>query len=436
MRDLLLTGFVIGLLPFILKIPRWGANAWAWLSMMNPHRAAYGFAHAFPFAQMVAVTTLVGYVFTKDRRPFPVNKITVVYLLFIVWMSITCLFAIADIGVVMAHWLFALKIHLMLFVTLMLIRSRKQIETLVWIVTFSIGFYGIKGGLWTILTGGGGRVWGPEGSMIEDNNGLGLALVMLVPFVYYLHYITQRRWIRYGLLAAGVLMCFSILGSQSRGGLLALIAMALVLAIKGRRPILMSALLVVGLTSAFLFMPSSWSSRMETIKSYEQDASAMSRIQTWHTMWNLAVDRPFVGGGYGADNAVTFALYSPDPQKAKVLVAHSIYFEALGEHGFPGVILYLLLGFFTWRSAGNLAKRTRNDPEFRDWVPVFMKMAQVSLLGFAVGGAFLSLVHFDLPYYIVGFVILAETYVKEQQSIRALGVDRPKSDKEEKVASR
>ncbi|WP_305073914.1 putative O-glycosylation ligase, exosortase A system-associated, partial [Propionivibrio sp.] len=261
MRDLLLTAIVVVLIPLILRTPRYGAYAWAWLSMMNPHRATWGFARNFPFAYTVALSTLIGFLFTKERKPFPVTPITVVYLSFWFWMTFTCLFAMNKPEVVLDRWIFVSKIHLMLMVTLMLIRGREQIEGLVWVVTASIGFYGVKGGVWTVLTGGGsGRVWGPPDSMIKDNNGLALALVVLVPFVYYLYQVSSRRIFRWGLAFSGVAICFSILGSHSRGAFLALIAMAFMLAFKGKRPFLMSFLLVAVLSTAILSMPENWTS--------------------------------------------------------------------------------------------------------------------------------------------------------------------------------
>jgi len=154
---------------------------------------------------------------------------------------------------------------------------------------------------------------------------------------------------------------------------------------------------------------------METIQSYEEDASAMSRITTWKTIWNLVMARPIVGAGFNTDNPVVFALYGPPGWDGSVLVAHSIYFEVLGEHGFPGLFLYLGLFFLSWMRAGKLARLTANDPDYASWVPLLMRMVQVSLAGFAVGGTFLSLVHFDLPYYILAFVILVDATVRERE---------------------
>lgn len=414
MRDILITVVIFGFIPFILHTPRLGAYVWAWLSLMNPHRGAWGFARSFPFAYSVALATLIGFLFSKERKPFPVTTITVFYLSFWIWMTFTCLFSMNTPEIVLERWMFVSKIHLMLMATLMVIRGREQIEWLIWVVTASIGFYGVKGGIWTVLTGGGGRVWGPPDSMIQDNNGLALALVVIVPLVYYLYQVSSHRMLRWALASSGVTIFFSILGSHSRGAFLALIAMALVLALKGKRPFMMSLTLVALLTAAIMFMPENWTSRMESIQTYEQDASAMSRISTWKTLWNLAMHRPIVGAGFGTDNPLVFTLYAPPGWEGGTPVAHSIYFQALGEHGFPGLLLYLLIGLFTWLKASSLARLTQDDAEFGQWVPMLMRMVQVSLVGFAVGGAFLTLVHFDLPYYIVAFVILVDASIRER----------------------
>lgn len=419
MRDIALTLIVFGVLPCILHNARLGAYVWAWISMMVPQGHTYGFAHSLPFAQLVAICTLVATVFSRDRRAFPFNGITIVYIGLLLWMSFTSLFALNTPEVVFDRLIFVMKIHVMLFVTLMLLRGREQIENLVWVCVISLGFYGVKGGMWTLLTGGGGRVWGPPGGMAADNNSFGLAMVMLLPFLYYFYQVSIRRWLRLGLLLSVIAFIFAILGSQSRGALLALIAMAGFLGLKGKRPVLTSLLLASVVFVAIGFMPDSWTGRMKTIDSYEQDSSAMGRLYTWKTLWALAVDRPLVGGGFNVDTPAIFATYAPAEgagiyRGQQVLVAHSIYFQMLGEHGFVGLGLYLLLWYTTWRKAGILARQTRDHPSYGSWVPLLMNMTQVSLTGFAVGGAFLSMAHFDLSYYICSFVILVDVSLREQ----------------------
>lgn len=437
MRDLILVTVVAILLPMALKHPVIGAYLYTWLSMMNPHKLAYGFARGLPFAQMAAIAVLLGLLMTRRRQPIPWgHPIVVVLLAFLSWMSFTALFAIAPADAVLDRWIFVLKIQLMLFVTWALVVEGKDLRILVWVVTLSVAFFGIKGGVWTVATGGGGRVWGPPGGMLQGNNELAVALVMLMPMLYWLRQTEPRRWLRHLLLFFMISCAFSILGSQSRGALLSLVSMALFLGLKGKYPVRTSLGIVMLVGIAIAFMPDTWSDRMDTIKTYQQDGSAMSRLWTWTTLWNVAVDRPFVGAGFVADNAIVFERYAPvdghwEVFRGAVFVAHSIWFQVLGEHGFVGLGLFLLLGACVWRSATKVARRARAlgtrvesgeagaeaAPLARD-LPLLMGMVQVSMIGYAIGGSFLSIAYLDLPYYIFGFVVIAHAILSRVEAGR------------------
>ena len=311
LRDIALTAVIGALLLLVFKQPVVGAYLWAWLSLMNPHKMTFGFAFSLPFAQLAAIVTLLVFLTTRKRWALPRSPIVGLLLAFIVWMSITSPFAIAPRDDVIDRWVFVIKIQVMLFVTWMLVTEAKQLRTLIWVVTLSVAYFGIKGGVWTVMTGGGGRVWGPPGGMLEGNNELAVGLVMLLPMLYFLRQTEPRLWLRKLLLFFMVMTAFSILGSQSRGALLALLAMTFFLGLKGKYPVRSSLGLLVGVALAIGFMPDSWNARMDTIRTYEDDGSAMSRLWTWQTMLNAALDRPFVGAGFAADNLIVFSLYAP-----------------------------------------------------------------------------------------------------------------------------
>src|SRR5690606_40380642 len=93
-----------------------------------------------------------------------------------------------------------------------------------------------------------------------------------------------------------------------------------------------------------------------------------------------------------------------------VRAAHSIYFQILGNHGFIGLFLFLTLWIITYREAGWLRKNANISPDTL-WAAQLGAMAQVSLVGYAVGGAFLSLSYYDLPYNIMVLVVMAKKWV-------------------------
>ena len=113
-----------------------------------------------------------------------------------------------------------------------------------------------------------------------------------------------------------------------------------------------------------------------------------------------------------ARGGVTFTLYAPNP--TDIHAAHSIYFQVLGEHGFVGLFLFLLLWWLTWRTAVWIRKNTKPKGETA-WAYHLAAMSQVSLVGFLVGGAFLSLAYFDLPYYIV-VALIATKWILQRES--------------------
>jgi putative inorganic carbon (HCO3(-)) transporter len=409
MRDILVTILVFGSLPLIFKKPYWGPVLWIWISVMNPHAQGWGFARTFPFAAIIAAVTLVSLVIYKGDKKLPMVPTTMVFMFFMFWMSLTSVFAIHP-DLVYTQWNKVMKIFGMTLVVIMLMKERKHIELAIWSIVISLGYYGVKGGIFTIRSGGGDRVWGPAGTFIEGNNEVALAFIMAIPLMFYLMKITVNKWGRYALMASMGLCAFAALGSYSRGALLAIGAMGIFLWLKSKEKLTVGLVLVLLVPVLLLAMPAQWHARMDTIQEYKADESAMGRVNAWHMATNLALARP-LGGGFEIYDAGVFRLYAPVPED--IHAAHSIYFQVLGEHGFIGLFLYLALGVLTWRSGAWIIKNTKLDPEMR-WANDMATMLQVSLLGFAVGGAFLSLAYFDVPYYVMAAMIATRTLVERQ----------------------
>lgn len=396
MRDIAVVAFILLMIPVMIRRPWIGVMVWVWISLMNPHHFGWGLAADMRVALIVAVATLIGLVVTRDRVRLPINATTILLILLPLWMTVTLLFSF-HFDDALRRWEEVMKIFLFILVTASVVHTRRHVETLLWVMVLSVGFFGVKGGLFTIATGGAYRVWGPPGeSYISDNNSISIALVMIIPLAYYLAQHAGRRIVKYGMFALIALSGFAVLGSHSRGAFLAVSVMSLFLWAKSRHKLLLGVLVLALLPIAMLAMPDQWKERMESIRTYEQDSSAMGRINSWHTAFNIANDRPLVGGGFEFYSRETFARYAPNPEA--VHSAHSIYFQMLGEHGYVGLLLFLTLGITGWINARRIVRAERDRPELA-WTSDLARAIQVSLVGYAIGGAFVNIGYWDLPYY-------------------------------------
>ncbi|MEK7317313.1 MAG: putative O-glycosylation ligase, exosortase A system-associated [Candidatus Eisenbacteria bacterium] len=408
MRDYLVLAIILAGVPISMLRPFMGVLFWCWISYMNPHRLTWGIAYNFPAAIAIGAATLVGLVFTKDRVKLPFERETMLLLTLLVYFVVTTSFAIypADAWSRLEQ---VAKILLMTAVTLMLVTTRDRFRMFLLVIALSVGFFGVKGGIFSLRGGGADRIFGPPGSFLEDNNDLALAVVMVLPILFYLARDEARGWVRWGLRAAGALSAISVIFTYSRGGFVGLAAISGWALLKSRKKALALIVFLVVAIGGFSLMPGQWLDRMMTIGDMD-DQSSMGRINAWWFAFNLASDRIF-GGGFNTFSADLFLRYAPDPTDFHA--AHSIYFEMLGEQGFFGLGLFLTILVSSILSLQGLRHRYGRWPELR-WVATYADMLQIALIGYMASGAFLGRANFDLYYHLVAATIILKALARRE----------------------
>lgn len=416
MRDALMFLIIFAIIPFIFKRPVFGVLTFTWLSLMNPHRLAYGAAYNFPFAAVIAGLTLLSLLLSKEPKNLPRTPVTVVLLLFCAWMTFTSFFALEP-DLVWREWNRVIKTMFMVFVSFMVLNNEKDIKHYVWVVALSLGLYGVKGGLFVLASGGNFKVYGPDGSYIAENNSMALALVATLPLIWYLRNQVRNKWLSLFMLGMTIATSIAAVGSYSRGALVGGAAMLGFLWLKSKNKIGTGIAVIFMVSLVALVMPDQWFHRMDTINEYKQDDSAMGRINAWHFAVNVATHN-VLGGGFNVFSPRQFMIYAPDPLAYHV--AHSIFFQVLGDHGFFGLFVFLVLMVCAWRTGTRVIRFCGKSPELK-WASDLAKMAQVCIIGYAVSGAFLSLAYFDLYYdFIVILVALEKLLIlnKDKSGVR------------------
>ncbi|MEY2116024.1 MULTISPECIES: putative O-glycosylation ligase, exosortase A system-associated [Rhodanobacter] len=411
MRDIAFALIMLGLIPLAAIRPYIGLLVWSWLGYMNPHRLTFGFAYSFPWVMLVAAVTLLSLGVGKENKRIPRSTVSVLLMMFLLWTGLTTFFAVLPDAAWVSWQTFA-KIMVMVFVTLMLINSRERMHWLIWVIVISLGYYGLKGGLFTITSGGGNRVFGPAGSFIGDNNDLAQALCMVLPLMRYLQLQSSRKMVKVGLGLAMFLTGVAILGTYSRGGFIALAVVSAALLLKSRKRLTLAiALMAIGLT-AYHFMPPEWSARMDTIHHAEDVNTMQSRIQSWEFAANVALHRPLTGGGFKVyESEALWNRYAPEDAVQRAV--HSIYFRVLGEQGFPGLAIFIGLLVASWRSCAYVRNKSRHLPNEK-WAFDLSSMLQISLLAFMVAGLATTSSYFDLSYQLMAMCALLKGLLPER----------------------
>ena len=84
----------------------------------------------------------------------------------------------------------------------------------------------------------------------------------------------------------------------------------------------------------------------------------------------------------------------------------------LGEHGWVGLVLFLLIAAAAWRTGSWIVRTSRNSKELR-WLSDLARMMQVSVAAFAVGGAFLGLSYFDLYWNLIAILVACKAMMQK-----------------------
>lgn len=395
--------------------PWLGILVFSWVGYMNPHRYCWGPAHDFPFAQIVAVATLAGFFFTRDKDRLHFERESVLILLLWIVFTVTTFSAVYHDSAWLM-WQKTSKVLLMVLLTIPLIIDREKLRHLLLTIALSLGLLGAKGGIFSIMTAGSYNVRGPDDSFISGEGDFGLALNMTLPLLFYLAKNETNKNLKIVLYVTFVLSIVSVIFTYRRGAFLALAAVLFLLLVKANRKMWAALVLAVGVLIGSYAVTDKWTERMGTIETYEEDASSMGRVNAWKTAWNVAKDRPFSGVGFDGLTGWVVDTYSPSPGQTASDV-HSIYFEVLGEHGFIGFGLFVLMLMTALLSTRRIKKDFSTSPDHQ-WLCNYADMIQISIIAYMVGGAFLGRAYFDLFYHLVAITVVIKVLAyKEEMDI-------------------
>lgn len=426
MRDLLLLALLPIMLYTMAQRPFIAVGMCLWTALFFPNGWVYGIAGALRYNLLFAAVAILSYLAWKNKPKIQLTGLGVTVLLFFLWTIGSTITTVGNQDVSWEFWSRFSKVVALFVFVVFVIKDKLHLDFVLWCAVLSVGFYADLEALKFLASGGGHNIVGMSGHVLGDRNELSLAFVMVLPICYYLwlEYGKQARLIGLALLGTMAMLVIGVIGTQSRGGFVALAILVGYLFLKSERKFLLGFLiLALGIGMSYV-VSSEWTSRIDTIATADQDASFMGRVVAWKLSFILAMQHPFFGGGFKAlENLSVWSALCNDffsypwfytgqalPNPGLPRAAHSIYFQVLGDHGFVGLVLYVGCLASAFFKAGSVSRKARRLGA-PTWLPTVSTMLQLSIFAFAVGGAALSLAYFDLTFAIFGLIVVLETRV-------------------------
>jgi probable O-glycosylation ligase (exosortase A-associated) len=437
MRDLVFVAFLLAIFGLGLRRPFLLVLAYAYIDIVSPQHLSYYLLNSVSVSMIAACLAIGGWLLFDDKKNLTVAPRQFLMLALLCYAYFTTVYADLPTEAA-AKWEWAWKaIFWAIFLPLTL-RTKLRIEAYLLVMILSASSIIIVGGIKTLLSGGG---YGALHLMVDNNSNLyegsqistvAIAIVPIILWFARFGTVFPPDW-RVRLFAGGlVFACLLIpVGTEARTGLVCIGVLAILMLRDVKRRLVYMAFTALACAAAIPMLPSSFTERMGTISTYQADESASTRLAVWGWTWEYVKEHP-LGGGFEAyrQNSLRVQTVSTsgsgpvqiiDQQllEDKGRAYHSSYFEMLGEQGFPGLILFLLIHGIGLLRMEILRRRFRDAQGPDAWISPLATALQGAQIIYMVGSLFVGIAWQPFVYMLLSIQIGFDTLVSRRARVEA-----------------
>lgn len=439
MIDIVFLAFIAFVLVLGLKRPFLWVLLYVYIDILAPQRVGFGMITTVPVSLIAFAAAFGGWLALDRKEGFCVSwrqGLLLALLVYCWWTTGNADFP--EDAATKWDWVWKALLFAM-FVPLTL-TTRLRIEAIILAMMLTLSIIIIGPGI-KVVTGGGG--YGTRLLLVDDNSGLYESSVLacmsiaVIPFILWLRRystIFPTDW-RVNLFCAGFIFSCLLMpvGTEARTGLICVAVLGLMLFRNVKKKALFAGAAALAAVVAIPFLPSSFTDRMSTIGTYEQDQSASTRLAVW--MWTIdyVMENP-AGGGFDAFRGNEFRYEMPvetgegNTKSVRWMTVvdrarayHSAYFEVLGEQGFVGAAIWMLLqvsGLWQmWQINRRWKKRAKEQPgEENEWqAPLATALGQAQII-YLVGATFTGIAYTPLMLMLLGIQMGFASYLKRVEA--------------------
>ncbi len=443
MRDLIFVGYVAAILMLAFSRPFLFTLVYAYIDICAPQRLSYFMLNSVPLSLIVFGLAVLGFLVSDNKNLVRLSPRWGLMVLLLLYCGYTTTIAVEPVAAA-EKWTWVWKALIFAIFLPLTLTTRLRIEALVLTMVLSLSALIVTGGIKTMAGGGG---YGMLVLLIDDNSGLfegsiiSCVAITVIPLILWLGKhgsIYKPEW-RVSLYAAALIFACMLIpvGTQARTGIICIGVLGILMLRYVRYRMLYIAGIGLLAAAAIPMLPQSFTQRADTIKDYKADESASTRLAVWGWTLEFVKTHP-MGGGFESyrqnkirydvekskrplPGEIIYDVLPEDDGKPKEIVDagrafHSAYFEMLGEQGYPGLLIWLLIHFGgIWRMeviSRIYRKRARPDEA---WVAPLATALQNSHIVYMVGSLFVGIAFQPFVYMLVGLQIGLDTYLTRRR---------------------
>lgn len=438
MRDLVFVAYIALILLLAFKRPFLFTLVYAYIDICAPQRLSYFLLNSIPLSLIVFALAVLGFLVSDDKKNVRVSPRWALLVLLLFYCGYTTITAVEPVAA-LEKWSWVWKALVFAAFLPLTLTTRLRIEALVLTMVLCVSALIVTGGIKTMAGGGG---YGLLVLLIDDNSGLfegsiiSCVAITVIPLILWLAKhgtIFKPEWKVSLYATALVFACLLIpIGTQARTGIVCIAVLGiLMLRYTKRRVLYLCSIALLGAIT-IPFLPQSFTERADTIKDYKADESAATRIAVWQWTWEFAKKHP-IGGGFNSymqnrirydikptaeGEALADDLTDDGPKEIidEARAFHSSYFEMLGEQGYPGLVIWLIIhlgGIWRMEVISRLYRK-RNNPD-ESWVAPLATALQNGQIVYLVGALFVGIAFQPFIYMLLALQISLDTYLARRR---------------------
>jgi len=242
------------------------------------------------------------------------------------------------------------------------------------------------------------------GGFVAGADDFAVVMNAVIPFVYFLYQSEKlnKKKLFYAILT--IIFVTAVICAFSRGGWVSLIGMLFLILLFSKYKTRTMIVIFLAFLVVLNIVPNEFYDEFNTISS--ETSTASGRFELWWAAFQMFLDHPILGVGMSNFPSMYGRFYIPDnPHSYHWLTVHSVYFQLISEMGLVGLLSFLFIVYWAIKDNLLIMRKLKEHNQTNSFSYAISQALIVSILGYLLGGVFLSLLYYPTFYFVSAITV-------------------------------